>query len=210
MDTLLSIIPKNPIQAMANGDMLALIFFSVFIGIGIAALGKKVKTFHSFLEQGNEIMMVFGHIDDEFRSLWYLCAHRLSHWKTGIYCDSCHTLYVGCRTSTIYSCGSHLLIDDFFIAKRNPIEFFKGFFPAIAVAFSTSSSSAALPVSMKTAQENLRVPKSISSFVQPLGATINMDGTAIMQGLQQYLSPSSTHCITKYASCSTHKEQTND
>jgi Na+/H+-dicarboxylate symporter len=65
----------------------------------------------------------------------------------------------------------------------NPIQFFKGFSPAMVVAFSTSSSSATLPVSMETAQKNLNVPKNISSFVQPLGATVNMDGTAIMQGV---------------------------
>ena len=69
------------------------------------------------------------------------------------------------------------------LAKRSPIEFFKGFAPAMTVAFSTSSSSATLPVSMETAQKNLKVPEPISSFVQPLGATINMDGTAIMQGV---------------------------
>lgn len=68
-------------------------------------------------------------------------------------------------------------------AKRNPFTFFKDFSPAMVVAFSTSSSSAVLPVSMETAQKKLKVPEPISSFVQPLGATINMDGTAIMQGV---------------------------
>ena len=79
----------------------------------------------------------------------------------------------------IVTYGSSIL----FIAKRNPIQFFKGFAPAMGVAFSTSSSNATLPVSMSVAQKNLGVPKTISSFVQPLGATINMDGTAIMQGV---------------------------
>lgn len=70
-----------------------------------------------------------------------------------------------------------------FLAKKNPIWFFKKFAPAMTVAFSTSSSTATLPVSMEVAQRDLGVPKPISSFVQPLGATINMDGTAIMQGV---------------------------
>ncbi len=69
------------------------------------------------------------------------------------------------------------------IGKGNPLSFYKGFFPAMTLGFSTSSSAAALPVSMKTAQEALGVRKSVSSFVQPLGATINMDGTAIMQAV---------------------------
>jgi Na+/H+-dicarboxylate symporter len=68
-------------------------------------------------------------------------------------------------------------------AKKSPWWFFKNFSPAIGVAFSTSSSNATLPVSMDTAQKRLNVSKSISSFVQPLGATINMDGTSIMQGV---------------------------
>ena len=68
-------------------------------------------------------------------------------------------------------------------AKMRPSQFFKGFFEAMAVAFSTCSSSATLPISMHCAQENLGVSKEISSFVQPLGATINMDGTAIYQGV---------------------------
>ena len=68
-------------------------------------------------------------------------------------------------------------------AKKNPIWFFKGFAPAMLVAFSTASSTSTLPISMKAAQENLKVPEQISGFVQSLGATINMDGTAIMQGV---------------------------
>lgn len=69
-----------------------------------------------------------------------------------------------------------------FLGRMNPLTFFKEFSPAMAVAFSTSTSSGTLPVSMKTAQERLGIPREISTFVQPLGATINMDGTAIMQG----------------------------
>ena len=71
----------------------------------------------------------------------------------------------------------------YILGKMNPIRFFKDFFPAMSVAFSTSSSNATLPISMNVAQTKLNVPKCISSFVQPLGATINMDGTAIMQGV---------------------------
>src|SRR5699024_7250774 len=68
------------------------------------------------------------------------------------------------------------------LGKMNPIQFLKGIFPAAAVAFSTSSSAGTLPVTMKSAEENLNVSKETSSFVLPLGATINMDGTAIYQG----------------------------
>ena len=69
------------------------------------------------------------------------------------------------------------------LAKESIVRFFKHFGPVMAIGFSTSSSNASLPFAMKTAQDKLGVPKAISSFVQPLGATINMDGTAIMQGV---------------------------
>lgn len=69
------------------------------------------------------------------------------------------------------------------LAKQNPVKVIKEYIPALTVAFGTSSSSATLPVSMDIAQNKLGVPKGISSFVQPLGATVNMDGTAIMQGV---------------------------
>ncbi|MFV9511279.1 dicarboxylate/amino acid:cation symporter [Tepidibacillus sp. LV47] len=184
MDTLLSIIPKNPIQSMANGDMLPLIFFSVFIGIGIAALGKKAQTFHAFVEQGNEIMMYLVTLMMKFAPYGTFGLIASAIGKQGFTAIRAMGLYMSVVIlalfiHTIATYGSMIL----FIAKRNPIDFFKGFFPAMAVAFSTSSSGATLPVSMKTAQENLKVPEPISSFVQPLGATINMDGTAIMQGV---------------------------
>ena len=70
-----------------------------------------------------------------------------------------------------------------FLAKHSVVWFIKNFIPAMTVAFSTSSSSAVLPVSLEAAQNNLKIRKSISSFVQPLGATVNMDGTALMQGV---------------------------
>ncbi|MFT9486761.1 MAG: dicarboxylate/amino acid:cation symporter [Tepidibacillus sp.] len=184
IDTLLSIIPKNPIQSMANGDMLPLITFAVFIGIGIVALGKKANRFLEFVEQGNEIMMYLVHLVMRFAPYGTFALIASAIGKQGLTAIKAMGLYMTVVIAALFvhaivTYGSSLLL----IAKQNPISFFKGFFPAMAVAFSTSSSSATLPVSMKAAQENLNVPKSISSFVQPLGATINMDGTAIMQGV---------------------------
>jgi len=184
MDTLLSIIPKNPIKAMANGDMLPLIAFSVFIGIGLTALGNKVKSIYTFLEQGNELMMYLVSLIMRFAPYGTFALIASAIGSQGITAIKAMGLYMSVVVLALFvhatvTYGSAIL----FIGKQNPLKFFKGFAPAMAVAFSTSSSSATLPVSMKTAQENLNVPKSISGFVQPLGATINMDGTAIMQGV---------------------------
>jgi len=88
-------------------------------------------------------------------------------------------VYIGCllHMAVVYSGAVTLL------GGMSPVRFFKGIFPAMLVAFSTCSSAAALPVNMKCTQENLGVSKEISSFCLPLGATVNMDGTALYQGV---------------------------
>jgi len=184
VDTLLKIIPTNPINAMAQGEMLQIIAFSVFIGFALTILGDKTKGILNLMEQGNEIMMflvnlvmkvapygTFGLIATAVGSQGFPALKAM-----GLYMS---VVVLALLVHTVLTYGSAVSL----IGKQNPIAFFKGFIPAMTVAFSTSSSSATLPVSMKTAQENLGVPKPISSFVQPLGATINMDGTAIMQGV---------------------------
>ncbi|GEK33884.1 dicarboxylate/amino acid:cation symporter [Kurthia sibirica] len=183
-ETFLGIIPTNPIAAMASGAMLQIIFFAVFIGYAISVLGKKVETVAKVLEQGNQIMMflvnlvmkfapygTFGLIASAIGSLgWNALKAMLLYMLVVLLALAIHFIFVY---------GGALK----FMANRNPVTVIKAFLPAMAVSFSTSSSSATLPVAMEIAQKKLRVPRSISSFVQPLGATINMDGTAIMQGV---------------------------
>ncbi len=184
VDTLLNIIPTNPITAMAQGEMLQIIAFSFFIGFAITILGERTKGIHNLLEQGNEIMMYLVNLIMKFAPYGTFGLIASAVGGLGIPALKAMFLYfsvvfIALIIHTIVTYGSAVAI----LGKRNPLAFFKGFIPAMTVAFSTSSSSATLPVSMTTAQKNLGVPKSISSFVQPLGATINMDGTAIMQGV---------------------------
>ena len=183
-DTLLGIIPANPIEAMASGDMLAIIFFALFIGIGVAALGERVDTFKRFLDQGNEIMMFLVGLVMRFAPIGTFGLIASAVGKQGFDALKAMFLYMvvvflalAIHFVVIYGGAMKLL------AKQSPIKVMKEFIPAMTVAFSTSSSSATLPVAMNIAQKKLGVPKPISSFVQPLGATINMDGTAIMQGV---------------------------
>lgn len=183
-DTLLGIIPANPIEAMASGDMLAIIFFALFIGIGVAALGEKVDIFKRFLEQGNEIMMFLVGLVMKFAPIGTFGLIASAVGKQGFDALKAMFLYMvvvflalALHFIVVYGGAMKLL------AKQNPIKVMKEFIPAMTVAFSTSSSSATLPIAMDVAQTKLGVPKPISSFVQPLGATINMDGTAIMQGV---------------------------
>ncbi|WP_182199722.1 dicarboxylate/amino acid:cation symporter [Paraliobacillus salinarum] len=184
IDTFTGIIPTNPIQAMVEGNMLQIITFAVFIGFALAMLGKKTEAVYRLLEQGNEIMMFLVNIVMKFAPYGAFGLLASAMGSLGISGAKAMLLYMITVFSVlfihaIFTYGSAVAL----IAKRNPIHFFKAFIPAMTVGFSTSSSSSTLPVSMKVAQEELNVPKSISSFVQPLGATINMDGTAIMQGV---------------------------
>lgn len=183
-ETLLNIIPSNPIQAFAEGNMLQIIAFSIFIGFGITMLGKKAQTLHTVVEQGNNLMMYLVNIVMKFAPYGTFGLIATAVGSQGLSAIKAMGLYMivvvlALLIHSIVTYGSAV----FFLAKYNPITFFNKFSPAMSVAFSTSSSNATLPVSMETAQKELNVPKSISSFVQPLGATINMDGTAIMQGV---------------------------
>lgn len=183
MDTLLGIIPTNPISAMAEGNMLQLIFFSALVGFGIAMLGKKVERVKEVLEQANDLIMYLITFIMKFAPYGAFGLIASAVGSQGFEAISAMGMYMGVvlgalliHTLVVYGAAVSLL------GKRNPVWFFKNFIPAQVVAFSTASSAATLPVSMKTAQERLKVPESISSFTQSLGATINMDGTAIMQG----------------------------
>ncbi|AZB44335.1 dicarboxylate/amino acid:cation symporter [Bacillus sp. FJAT-42376] len=183
-DTLLNIFPKNPIEAMASGDMLQIIAFSVFVGFGIAMLGEKTAALKKVLEQGNDLMMYLVGIVMKFAPYGTFGLIATAVGSQGFDAIKAMGLYfivvvLALVIHAFLTYGSSIM----FLAKKSPIWFFKGFSPAMTVGFSTSSSNATLPVSMETAQKNLGVPKQISGFVQPLGATINMDGTAIMQGV---------------------------
>ncbi|EKH7733209.1 dicarboxylate/amino acid:cation symporter [Staphylococcus pseudintermedius] len=182
--TLINFFPKNAIQSMTTGNMLQIITFAIFVGIGIMMVGERGRIVHQFFEQFNEVLMyIISMVMNVFAPIgtFGLVAHA----------------FTGAGFGAIRQLGLYfivvlaaLFIHFFvvyggavkFLAGRSPIEFFKGFFPAITVGFGGSSSNAALPVSMECTKK-MGVKLEIASFVQPLGATINMDGTAIMQGV---------------------------
>ena len=184
METLLNIIPTNPVDAFANGKMLQIIFFAIFIGFAIAYLGKKTSGVLRLMEQGNEIMMFLVTVVMKLAPYGAFGLIASAIGKLGLDALSSMAMYMICvilalllHVGIVYSSAVY------FLGKMKPLHFFKNFAPAMTVAFSTSSSNATLPLSMKTAQDRLGVSRPISGFVQPLGATINMDGTAIMQAV---------------------------
>ncbi|EGQ4160695.1 dicarboxylate/amino acid:cation symporter [Staphylococcus pseudintermedius] len=182
--TLINFFPKNAIQSMTTGNMLQIITFAIFVGIGIMMVGERGRIVHQFFEQFNEVLMyiismvmnvfapigTFGLVAHAFTGAGFGAIRQLGLYFIVVLAALFIHFFV------VY--GSAVK----FLAGRSPIEFFKGFFPAITVGFGGSSSNAALPVSMECTKK-MGVKPEIASFVQPLGATINMDGTAIMQGV---------------------------
>ncbi|MEI2663673.1 dicarboxylate/amino acid:cation symporter [Rossellomorea sp. LJF3] len=183
-ETLMNIIPKNPLTAMTEGNMLQIIAFAIFIGFGLTALGDKTKGILKLVEQGNDLMMYLVTLVMKFAPYGTFGLIASAIGSQGSSALKAMWLYfvvvlASLLVHAIITYGGTIL----FLAKKSPIWFFKNFSPAMSVGFSTSSSNATLPISMDVAQQRLGVSKSVSSFVQPLGATINMDGTAIMQGV---------------------------
>ncbi|MDT9023412.1 MULTISPECIES: dicarboxylate/amino acid:cation symporter [Rossellomorea] len=183
-ETLMNIIPKNPLTAMTEGNMLQIIAFAIFIGFGLTALGDKTKGILKLVEQGNDLMMYLVTLVMKFAPYGTFGLIASAIGSQGFSALKAMWLYfvvvlAALIIHAIVTYGGTILL----LAKKNPLWFFKNFSPAMSVGFSTSSSNATLPISMDVAQQRLGVSKSVSSFVQPLGATINMDGTAIMQGV---------------------------
>ncbi|HAQ07114.1 MAG TPA: dicarboxylate/amino acid:cation symporter [Bacillus bacterium] len=183
-ETFLNLIPVNPFEALTTGNMLQIIVFALFIGIALSSLGDKTKGILSLVEQGNEVMMYLVGIVMKFAPYGTFGLIATAIGSQGISAIKAMGVYMfvvvlALIIHAVITYGSAV----YFLGRKNPFWFFKGISPAMGVAFGTSSSNATLPVSMESAQKNLRVPESVSSFVQPLGATINMDGTAIMQGV---------------------------
>jgi len=184
VEVILDMVPKNPISAMANGNMLQIIVFAILIGVGLSALGEKTRMITNMFDQLNELMMkivsyvmllapygVFGLIARTFATEGFETMVPLLKYMI--------LVISGLIIHAIFTYGGMLKL----FTGLSPLKFFKQFFPAFSVGFSTASSSGTLPITMEVAEERLGVSKNIASFTLPLGSTINMDGTAIMQGV---------------------------
>ena len=186
----LSIVPSNPVRSLVEGNVLQIIVFALFLGVSINFAGEKGRPLHEFLESLADVMYRLTSIVMEFSPIgvFAIMAAVIGKYAED-YDQTIRFLFSLAKfLMAFYSaCAAHILIVFctllWFVAKLHPWPFFRGMGDAIMVAFSTSSSSAALPVSMHCVQENLGVSKNISSFVLPLGSTVNMNGAAIFQGM---------------------------
>ncbi|HBZ87875.1 MAG TPA: dicarboxylate/amino acid:cation symporter, partial [Erysipelotrichaceae bacterium] len=178
VDTILNIIPTNPIQALANGDMLAIIFFALLIGIILAKLGERVQLMTNFFSQGNDIMMEMTMMVMKVAPIAVYCLIARTFSSMGFSVIIYMLKYVIAVLIALLLQGFGVYQILLFIFTRlNPFKFIKKFFPVMAFAFSTATSNATIPLSIETLEEKIGVSRKISSFTIPLGATVNMDGT---------------------------------
>ena len=183
LDVFSNIIPSNPISAMANGDMLSIIFFAMLIGISILMVGKPAKGLVQSLELINEVILKMVTIIMNLAPYGVFALLTKAMAELGL--DLIWSLlgYVAVLVGALFfhffvtmmvilKLTSGLSIKTF-LAKMREVQIF---------AFSTSSSNATIPITLRTVTKRMGVNNSVASFTIPFGATINMDGTAIMQG----------------------------
>ena len=182
-NTILDMIPDNPLNSLANGDMLPLIIFGVVVGFILAKLKEETATINKLFTEGNTVMMEMTNIVMKFAPIGVFCLIAKTFSTLGM--DGLMPLskYVACVILALavqaFIVYPTLLV---IFTRLNPIKFFKRFFSVMLFAFSSSSSNATIPLTLEKLSE-MGVSKDVSSFTIPLGATINMDGTAIMQGV---------------------------
>lgn len=185
VDQLVAIVPTNPIHALAQGDMLPIIFFAMMLGIALTMLPEG---------RAGPVVDLFGRLNDAIVALVHLAMKLAPIGVAALLFKVAGTTGPTVLLALAGYCGVVLLglvlhltvtwgLVLRFVARLSPIAFVRSLREALLLAFSTSSSSAALPVTMASLERNVGVSPRLTSFVLPLGATVNMDGTALYQGV---------------------------
>ena len=175
-----NIIPRSPLAALANEHVLQIVVFALILGISIRMAGEKAQIVNDFFEGLSAVVF-------KLAGIVIACApygiFALIAWTFGNFglqailplAKFVFTVYFGCILQILFVYVLTLV----FVTRLNPIKFFKGISAAVAFAFTTSSSAATLPLSMKCAEENLGVPGSVARFLLPLGSSFNLNGLSI-------------------------------
>ena len=181
---IVNMFPSNPINALAQGNMLQIIVFAVLLGIAMAMTGDAGKRVAAFFEDLNTVIMRLVTIIMNLApyGVFVLMAKLFASIELGTIVSLVKYFMVVLVVLIIHGLVTYSALLKVF-SGLSPVMLLTKMRDAALFAFSTSSSSATLPVTMETARNKLGVGKSVSSFTLPLGATINMDGTAIMQGV---------------------------
>lgn len=184
IDILIGIVPTNIFKAFASGDMLAIIFFSIFFGIAALSIKDETKETINFIEQMNKIVMKMVELVMWFAPYAVFCLLGKAIADVGI---ELIVDLAGYFSVVVLALLFHAFVTQMIILKAfTGLDlglFLSKIRSAQIFAFSTASSGATIPVTLRTVQNRLGVDRAISSFSVPFGATINMDGTAIMQGV---------------------------
>ena len=181
---IINIFPTNPIKAMADGNMLQVIVFAILVGIAITHCGEPGARVRSMLLDWNEVIMALVLMLMKVAPIGVFCLMTTLFTKMGFSAilDLAKYFFTVAFVLLLHFTGTFGLMIRF-MARLNPVTFVSRMAPVMAYAFSTSSSNATLPVTLETVEKRIGVKNEIASFTVPLGATINMDGTAIMQGV---------------------------
>ena len=184
INTLFNMIPKNPVAAMANGDILQVIFFSIFIAIVSAIIGKESDSLVTAIQSLDKIMnkavmivmvlapyCIFFLVTTLMMDLGFVALKALGKYAI--------TVLLG----LVIHAGVSLPMLVFLFGRYNPFRLFKAVLPAVLTAWSTASSIATLPITMDCLEKRAGVERKIGNFVLPLGATVNMDGTALYESV---------------------------
>lgn len=181
---LIDLVPRNPIDALANGNILQIIVFAIGLGISLTLVGDKgeplVVVFDSFAEAMYKltgIVMAFAPF-----GVFGLMAHVSGQYGMEILLPLAKLIgvvYLACTLHVLVVYSGFISL----LGRLNPMRYLQGSLDAMMIAFSSASSAGSLPVSINCAQKNLGVSEGVSGFVLPVGATINMDGTALYQGV---------------------------
>ena len=178
------IIPANLFDAMAKDKVLSVIFFSILLGVAISSIGEKGRPLVTFFEAFNAVMMK---ITDWIMRLapfgvFALMAYTIGSMGLSVIKPLVVYMATVILGLTIHACVTlPVLLST--LGKYSPVKFIRDVFSAVATAFSTASSAATLPITMDCLQENSGISNKVTSFVLPLGATVNMDGTALYEAV---------------------------
>ena len=178
-----NIFPNNIFKSLSDGNIIHLLIFAVLIGISAARIKNRIKTFIQYFYDFNDVINELVKLIISFTPIAVFCILAKTFSTQGI--ETIMSL-AGYFFTVVFVLLFHFfftfsILIKFFTAL-NPVKFFKNLKDVVIFTFSTSSSSASIPFTLKAAEEKYGIDKSISTFTVPLGATINMDGTAIMQG----------------------------
>ena len=178
-----NIFPNNIFKSLTDGNIIHLLIFAVLIGISAARIKSRIKTFIQYFYDFNDVINELVKLIISFTPIAVFCILAKTFSTQGI--ETIMSL-AGYFFTVVFVLIFHFLFTFSILIKLftalNPVKFFQNLKDVVVFTFSTSSSSASIPFTLRAAEEKYGIDKSISTFTVPLGATINMDGTAIMQG----------------------------